>query len=35
MGTHVAWELVRAFPAARFTEVERHRRRIAKCTALE
>lgn len=35
IGTHVAWELVKAFLAARFTEAERHQRRIAKFTALE
>jgi ribose 5-phosphate isomerase B len=34
-GPAVAWELVEAFLAARFSGAERHRRRLAKVTALE
>jgi RpiB/LacA/LacB family sugar-phosphate isomerase len=35
IGYAQAWELVRAFLAARFSGAERHRRRLAKVTALE
>ena len=35
IGDALAWELVTAFLAARFTGAERHRRRVAKVAALE
>jgi ribose 5-phosphate isomerase B len=35
VGHAVAWELVQTFLAARFSGAERHRRRLAKITALE
>lgn len=35
VGYAEAWELVRAFLAARFSGAERHRRRLAKVAALE
>ena len=35
VGYAQAWELVRAFLAASFSGAERHRRRLAKLTALE
>ena len=35
VGYALAWELVQAFIAARFSGAERHRRRLAKITALE
>jgi ribose 5-phosphate isomerase B len=35
VGYALAWELVKAFIAARFSCAERHRRRIAKISALE
>jgi len=35
VGYALAWELVKAFIAARFSGAERHRRRIAKISALE
>jgi ribose 5-phosphate isomerase B len=35
VGYALAWELVQTFIAARFSGVERHRRRLAKITALE
>jgi ribose 5-phosphate isomerase B len=35
VGHALAWELVRTFLAARFSGAERHRRRLAKVTALE
>jgi RpiB/LacA/LacB family sugar-phosphate isomerase len=35
IGPELAYELVRAFLAARFTKEERHRRRLAKVEAME
>jgi len=35
VGRAVAWELVRTFLSARFSGAERHRRRLAKVSALE
>ena len=35
VGHALAWELVSTFLAARFMDVERHRRRLSKVTALE
>jgi ribose 5-phosphate isomerase B len=35
VGHALAWELVQTFLAARFSGVERHRRRLAKVVALE
>lgn len=35
IGPALAWELVQAFLAARFSGAERHRRRLAKLEALE
>jgi ribose 5-phosphate isomerase B len=35
IGIELAWDLVRAFLAARFTGAERHRRRLAKVAQLE
>ena len=35
VGHALAWELVRTFPAARFSGAERHRRRPGKAAALE
>jgi ribose 5-phosphate isomerase B len=35
VGHALAWELVQTFLAARFSEAERHRRRLAKVTDLE
>ncbi len=35
VGHALAWELVQTFLGARFTGAERHRRRLAKVTALE
>lgn len=35
IGAELAFDLVRAFLAARFTDEERHRRRLAKVAALE
>jgi len=35
VGHALAWELVKTFLAARFSGLERHRRRLAKCALLE
>ncbi len=35
IGRELAWEVVRAFLAARFSGAERHRRRLAKIAAME
>jgi ribose 5-phosphate isomerase B len=35
LGPALAWELVRAFLTARFSDAERHRRRLAKVRAVE
>lgn len=35
IGSALAWELVRTFLSARFNDVERHRRRLAKVAELE
>jgi ribose 5-phosphate isomerase B len=35
VGRSMAWELIEAFLAARFSGAERHRRRLAKVAALE
>lgn len=35
IGVFVAWDIVEAFLAARFSGAERHRRRVAKVAALE
>lgn len=35
IGPFVAWDLLEAFLAARFSEAERHRRRLAKVASLE
>jgi ribose 5-phosphate isomerase B len=35
IGHSLAWELVRTFLDARFSGLERHRRRLAKVAALE
>ena len=35
IGPALAWELVQAFVAARFSGAERHQRRLAKVAALE
>jgi len=35
IGASAAWELVEAFLAARFSQAERHRRRLGKVAALE
>lgn len=35
LGSALAWELVKAFLAARFSAAERHRRRLSKVVALE
>jgi ribose 5-phosphate isomerase B len=35
VGPSVAWDLVQTFLAARFSEAERHRRRLAKLAEAE
>jgi ribose 5-phosphate isomerase B len=35
IGTMVAWELVETFPAAEFSQAERHLRRLRKVAALK
>lgn len=35
LGDQLAWDLTKAFLAARFTKAERHQRRLAKVAALE
>jgi ribose 5-phosphate isomerase B len=35
VGSFVAWDLLEAFLGAKFSQAERHRRRLAKVAALE
>jgi ribose 5-phosphate isomerase B len=35
VGPAVAWDLVQAFLAAKFSQAERHRRRLGKVASLE
>jgi ribose 5-phosphate isomerase B len=35
LGYELAWDLTKAFLAARFNKAERHQRRLAKVAALE